>query len=153
MKTKIIFYSLFFFLVSTSLGKQVLNEDVIRNLVKESEIAYKTKDLDSIFKYVDKDTVIFIDLDPHPDKGETQISYKEYISMTKMGIKQIETLELSIEILSIDIMDNGNSAILRTRTTARAPPRSCSFRRAIPSEPLARAALSAVAGKPALTGA
>jgi len=96
----------------------VLDEDTVKAISKELIQAVKGNDFSVIEKYMYPGSKIVIDMDPAEDSGQMEISYDEYMALTKMGMGMMQSIDIQEELISISVDDKNNQATIEEKTTA-----------------------------------
>jgi hypothetical protein len=114
---KLISASLVFVLLSiNAYANPILSEEKARAVSAEIAQAARDRDFSVIEKYMHPSSSITIDLDPAPSSGETEISYDEYMQMTRQSWSMVNNVEISVEELSVSVDRENNQATIKERS-------------------------------------
>lgn len=105
-------------LFSSSLyADPVLTEQKVKDISKEMVQAIKDKDFSVMEKYMYPGSKITVDLDPANNRGEKEVSYEEFMMLTKMSMQMMGDAEIHDELLSISVDKEKNQATIEEKTT------------------------------------
>lgn len=95
-----------------------ITEETLRKISAEGVTALEEGDFSVVEKYMHPKSKVVVDMDPAPGVGEKEISYKEYMGLTKMAFKNMKDAEVHVEIVSIDIDEEKNQGTIEEKTIA-----------------------------------
>lgn len=99
----------------------VIDKESVLRINKESYQAILDGDISIIEKYIYPETKIIIDMDPEKNKGETEISYENYIKMAKATMSMIKNpgvnVDYSEEVLSVSLDEQKNQVTVLSKST------------------------------------
>ncbi|WP_444932939.1 hypothetical protein [Microbulbifer sp. JTAC008] len=105
-------------LISATLFAEItITEEKIKGISKEFAKAMQNNDLSAIDKYMHPNTKIIIDMDPASNRGEKEISYDDYMNLTKVSMQMMQDVEIHDELISISINKESNQGTIEEKTT------------------------------------
>lgn len=97
-------------------AETTITKEKIKSIINEVQQATMEKDFKGSTKYVYPGSVIYIDMDPAPNKGETKIPYNDYMKLSKIGLQEIDNMDLTHQVLNIEVATDGKSASVEIKT-------------------------------------
>jgi hypothetical protein len=94
----------------------VLTEEKVRSINAEITQAARDRDFSVIEKYIHPSSSIVIDLDPAPNVGETEISYDEYIQLTRQSWGMVNNVDVNVQELSLSVDQENNQATIKEKS-------------------------------------
>lgn len=104
---------------SHALSDPIVNEAVVLKLSKEFHAAYQNLDMSMYDKYIDESAELITDKDPKSSGGLHQVTYKKFMSDTEMGIRFLDKVEVSEEVVSIVIDQEKNTGTIEELVTSK----------------------------------
>ncbi|WP_395373676.1 hypothetical protein [Marinicella sp. W31] len=103
---------------SSLIAKNILEEATVRKIVEEISNAAKDKDITPMQKYMYEGTVITIDMDLHPDRGEIDMAYDDnFVQLAEMAMKMSTSWDYQNEVVSIDVDPSKNLATVKEKSS------------------------------------
>lgn len=101
-----------------ALAEPVVDEKTVRAISDELIEAAVQGDFSVFEKYMYPGSKIKVDVDPAENRGEIEISYDDFMQLTKMAIDMMQGAEIENEILSVSVDATNNRATIREETTS-----------------------------------
>ncbi|XPF93603.1 hypothetical protein ACM9HF_16495 [Colwellia sp. RE-S-Sl-9] len=121
MLKKINIFILVIFMSGFSFAEGVIDKEQVLNINREIYQALLDGDISIIEKYISPESKITIDFDPALDKGETEVSYDNYLKMAKVTMSMMKNPNVNIEykeeIKSAFLDTKNNQVIVKSRST------------------------------------
>ncbi|WP_077340290.1 hypothetical protein [Pseudocolwellia agarivorans] len=121
MLKKINIFILVIFMSGFSFAESVIDKEQVLNINKEIYQALLDGDISIIEKYISPESKITIDFDPALDRGETEVSYDNYLKMAKVTMSMMKNPNVNIEykeeIKSAFLDTKNNQVIVKSIST------------------------------------
>jgi len=99
-------------------AEPVLDEDTVKAISQELIKGVEGNDFSVIEKYMYPGSKIVVDMDPAEDSGQMEMSYDEYMALTKMGMGMMQSIDIDEEVISISVDEEKNQATIEEKTTS-----------------------------------
>jgi len=99
-------------------AEMIIDENKLKEISREIVQAMKDKDFSVVEKYMYPGSKIVVDMDPANNRGEKEISYDEFMKLTKMGMEMMGDIEIHDELISISIDKAKNQGTIEEKTIA-----------------------------------